>query len=321
MQRLPYFFMFTEARNDAKLRCLSDAQHRTWFNLLCYAAEQPTRGRIDNLPKYIVVVETAGGDEARFDETIDALVRLDIVTFETAEDVTRDKGVTCVTVEFRAFQERNHRKPSDSPEATKQRKAAERARRKGVDIKQDASMSRDVTPRHAPVTPCHAIEERRLEENLKEREKDAGAKPEPKTTPTLAADDPVPVIEPIGKNTASQVSQALLAAEKCYPMRDNLVMIFVPQWLADHEARRVIAAIQAAKERVIAKPESYIPSLLADPTFPREAKPNGRPAPPPQRELKTWVPPVLDESMFDLTPEQEAALARRDALAARGKTV
>ena len=63
------------------------------------------------------------------------------------------------------------------------------------------------------------------------------------------------------------------------------------------------------------KPEAYIRSLLADPTFPREAKPPGRPAPPPQRELKTWVPPVLDDSMFDLTPEQEAALARRDAMA------
>lgn len=105
-----------------------------------------------------------------------------------------------------------------------------------------------------------------------ERENDAGAKPEAKTPPTVVDDDdPVPVIEAIGNNTATQVSQALLAAERCYPMRDNLVLIFVPQWLADHDSRRVIAALQTAKDNNIRKPEAYIRSLLADPTFPREA--------------------------------------------------
>ena len=35
-------------------------------------------------------------------------------------------------------------------------------------------------------------------------------------------------------------------------------------------------------------------------------------APPAKPELKPWVPPVLPDSMFDLTPEEEAILARRE---------
>ena len=34
-------------------------------------------------------------------------------------------------------------------------------------------------------------------------------------------------------------------------------------------------------------------------------------APPAKPELKPWVPPALPDSMFDLTPEEEAILARK----------
>ena len=122
----------------------------------------------------------------------------------------------------------------------------------------------------------------------------------------------MPVDVPIGTNTAKQVRETIWAADQLWPMRDNLVGVCVRQWLSEHTAKRVIAAMQTAKANGIGKPEPYIRSLLADPTFPREA--TGRRTAPPRPaapELKPWVPPVLPDSMFDLTPEEEAILARK----------
>ena len=41
---LNWFRVYHEARNDAKLRSLTDREHRLWFNLLCFASEQASRG-------------------------------------------------------------------------------------------------------------------------------------------------------------------------------------------------------------------------------------------------------------------------------------
>ena len=138
-------------------------------------------------------------------------------------------------------------------------------------------------------------------------------KPQPQSQPTVVDDDdPVPIDGPIGTNTAKQVRETIWAADQLWPMRDNLVGVCVRQWLSEHTAKRVQAAMQTAKANGIGKPEAYIRSLLADPTFPREAT-GRRPAPlrPDPPELKPWVPPVLPDSMFDLTPEEEAILARK----------
>ena len=140
-------------------------------------------------------------------------------------------------------------------------------------------------------------------------------KPEAKTAPTVVDDDdPVPVDldGPIGGNTAKQVRETIWTADQLWPAMDNTVRIVARQWLADHPAKRIIAAMNTAKANGIGKPEPYIRSLLADPTFPREA--TGRrtaPQRPAAPELKPWVPPVLPDSMFDLTPEEEAILARK----------
>ena len=138
-------------------------------------------------------------------------------------------------------------------------------------------------------------------------------KPQPQSQPTVVDDDdPVPIDGPIGTNTAKQVRETIWAADQLWPMRDNLVGVCVRQWLSEHTAKRVQAAMQTAKANGIGKPEPYIRSLLADPTFPREA--TGRRTAPPRPaapELKPWVPPVLPDSMFDLTPEEEAILARK----------
>lgn len=177
--RLPYFWMHTEARNDAKLRMLTAEQHRVWFRLLCYAAEQDRRGTVPVASWSLVAVEVSDGDEALLAETCQRLESLRIIGPEwRAEEGAREIG-------FLNFDRRNERKPSDRPEAAADRKRKERERAKArkdeeaSETPEDGSchaMSRDVTPCHADVTPpsrpCHAVsrdvtdrEEKRREEN------------------------------------------------------------------------------------------------------------------------------------------------------------
>ena len=70
--------LYSEARTDNKLRMLTDAQHRVWFNLLCYAGEQDERGVVA-CDRFLLAVECAGGDEALLAETVALLCRLGIL--------------------------------------------------------------------------------------------------------------------------------------------------------------------------------------------------------------------------------------------------
>jgi hypothetical protein len=149
-----WFRLYVEARNDAKLRSLTDAEHRVWFNLLCFAAEQEERGSVTGVtPRDTnkggvtpgddliwLAVEVASGDTELLETTITKLIRLRILTWD-GDALT-----------FRNFQKRQYTKPSDSPEETRRRKAAERARKKGADIAPIIDMSRGVTPSHATDT-------------------------------------------------------------------------------------------------------------------------------------------------------------------------
>ena len=136
MSGLPWFRMYHEARTDAKLRSLSDAEFRVWFNLLCLAAESDDeRGSVDISDPFILAVEVAGGDEELLSRTCHALSRLKIIN-------QRD-----VTLTFIKFPERQYDKPSDRPEQTSARQRKSRAKRK--ESSQESDVSRDVTPGHA----------------------------------------------------------------------------------------------------------------------------------------------------------------------------
>ena len=186
--------MYTEARNDAKLRCLSDAQFRVWFRLLCYAAEQPIRGRIDDQPKYLVVVETAGGDESLYDETVKLLEQLNIIvshlSHPESHPVTPCHSVTGVTIEFGAFEDRNQRKPADTPERTRDRKARSRKSHRDKVLQKGHTLSHpDVTP----VTPCHTQEQSIAEQNCFA---DAAIPADVKTLPATPDGPPDPAMCP-----------------------------------------------------------------------------------------------------------------------------
>jgi hypothetical protein len=141
---LPWYRMYSEARTDAKLRALSDAEHRVWFHLLCFAAEQDGDGRgcIVGYDDELLAVELCDGDTALLRQTIERLKKLRIL-------IEDENGIT-----FCAFEKRQYDKPSDRPERVRARVAAyrERHRQDGND---------DVTPCNASVSPRNAVQRER----------------------------------------------------------------------------------------------------------------------------------------------------------------
>jgi len=133
VSRLQWFRLYTEARTDRKLDMLTDAEHRVWFSLMCYAFEQTGKKMVvvgDD--REALAVEVARGDEALLVATLAKLVKpLRIVT---------DDGILIAFINGEA---RQYDKPSDMPAETRARQLKSRA-----------------------VTPCHAeapLEESRVE--------------------------------------------------------------------------------------------------------------------------------------------------------------
>jgi len=115
----PWIKLWLEARTDRKLDRLTDAQHRVWFNLLLYAAEQDDRGTFTN--GGMLAIEVSKGRQKALDATIATLLELHII-----EDLGDG------TYAFHAFEERQTRKigkPSDDPEAVAERMRRYRARK------------------------------------------------------------------------------------------------------------------------------------------------------------------------------------------------
>lgn len=125
-----WFKMHCEARTDAKLQILTDKQFRYWFNLLCYAAERQTRGVISDYDIPLLAIEVAGGDEEGLKETLSILEKLKIISIKENE------------ITFINFNKRQYEKPSDQPNAVKERVRKHRA-------KKDSTNFDDVTPCNA----------------------------------------------------------------------------------------------------------------------------------------------------------------------------
>jgi hypothetical protein len=101
--------LWTEARNDGKLRCLSDYEHRIWFRLLCYAAEQEPAGKVRASWK-LLAAECADGDIDRLKSAVTELTSLQLVTLVTG--VTCNENVT--EISFHNFDKRQSKSPSDA---------------------------------------------------------------------------------------------------------------------------------------------------------------------------------------------------------------
>lgn len=158
--RLDWLRIYHEARNDAKLRTLTDSQFRVWFNLLLYASEQPSRGDILDYDLDLLAIEVSNCDTILLEETLERLSRLRIVVSEVG------------FISFSKFLDRQYDKPSDQPEQVKDRVSRHRATKR----------KEDVTPSNAPVTPSNA--ERREEKRREEESIGDTDAPAPETQPT-----------------------------------------------------------------------------------------------------------------------------------------
>lgn len=151
-----WFRVYNDARTDNKLRTLTDAQHRVWFDLLCLASEQhEARGTVPCGNPRVLALEVAHGDVELLDATIAQLVDLDIVTRD-------DDGIT-----FVHWNERQYDRPSDRPDRVRERVQRHREHKTepdGNDLKRDVTpcnaVKRDVTRGNAQRIEEESIEEK-----------------------------------------------------------------------------------------------------------------------------------------------------------------
>lgn len=155
---MQWFKLYVEARNDAKLRSLTDAQFRVWFNLLCYASEQSDRGVIEVENDRLLAIEVAQGDVALLDETCNALQALLVVTCVTSP--LHGRYIT-----FLNFEKRQGVRVTCNAKSSAERVRKHRERKKlGNDETHATGCNDDVTR----VTPVTRLEENREEENRRE---------------------------------------------------------------------------------------------------------------------------------------------------------
>ena len=105
--------MWSEAKNDAKLDALNDAEFRCWFKLLCAASENEPRGEVGIDDPELLALELRVG-VIDLQSALERMKRLRLVVIDD------DSAV------FPSFENRQYRKPSDKPEATRKRKAKQR---------------------------------------------------------------------------------------------------------------------------------------------------------------------------------------------------
>lgn len=145
MSRMPWFRMYSEARNDAKLRALTPSEFVVWFRLLCLSAEHDPRGVIDFLDPELVAIEVG----VNTDELVTSVGRM-----QRLKLVVEDGGY----LYFPAFADRQYDHPSDRPEATRERQRRRREKLRGpvdncLPFPVDNSTIRDVTT----VTSGHEV--------------------------------------------------------------------------------------------------------------------------------------------------------------------
>lgn len=194
MNRMPWFRLYHEARSDAKLRLLADDEHRVWFDLLCFASEQDTRGSIatgdDRFP---LAVEVAHGDIDLLARTVARLVKLRIVT-DSGDRLT-----------FLHFSDRQYDKPSATPERVAERVTRHR---KGV----TAEKSCDETPVKRDETPVLFNTE--LEEELdpeKERRRPGADAPVAAGAAVVAPHKPPKIVAVPKPNKLAEIIDAIKA--------------------------------------------------------------------------------------------------------------
>lgn len=133
MSKMTWFKFHSEFRNDPKIKRLPITERYAFIILLCLASEAETRGIITGLD----------------DEDIAFELEMQPEDWKTLKAKFKTKGFIDFTqgeIFVKNWDKRQYDKPSDHPEATKQRKRLQREREKLAKEQEVTAMSRDVTP-------------------------------------------------------------------------------------------------------------------------------------------------------------------------------
>ena len=148
---MSWFRVYSEIKDDPKMLSLSDSEFRLWINLLALASECPERGAIPPYPRRGLAA-SLHVDELALTAALGTFDSLEMAHFDDDGSVVIDH-----------FLERQYDKPSDYPEATRERKARQRARDNRSPL---TSTTEAVTPESRR---GHAIDKSR-EEEIREEE-------------------------------------------------------------------------------------------------------------------------------------------------------
>ena len=231
--------------NDPKMRrYFTKSERADWVSLLCLASKSKERGVI-----LIPDDEIAYALDLTDDEWQDLCEKL---TERRMIHRREDSAVVLTN-----FSKHQYDKPSDRPEATAERKRAQRSREK----EEQGGMSRDVTRRHA--TDKIRVEEIRLEAAAATREE-----PEPEPIPIAAAagglGDAAAAQIPQGEEYKLSDSDYLSWATTKFPR-----LRYPEMWHTADEKRR-----QATKN-----PDRYVRTFLVDAIAKLPATPSGNSPP------------------------------------------
>jgi hypothetical protein len=138
MAKTPWFRFYSETRTDPKMLMLSDTEFRLWANLLCLANESDERGVIRLRPGVgYPLAALAKALYVEEDTLRAALIKFESVDFSMVE--IGEEGAITIT----HFLERQYDKPSDKPDAVKERVRRFRGQEDGVT---DVECNADETP-------------------------------------------------------------------------------------------------------------------------------------------------------------------------------
>ena len=154
MSKMTWFKLHSDFRNDPKIKRLPIAERYAFIILLCLANESETRGIITGLD----------------DDDIAFELEMQVEDWKTLRSKFKIKGFIDFTQEqilIRNWDKRQYDKPSDHPEATKQRKRLQRQREKLSKTQDVTPMSRDVTP----MSPAR-VDQSRSDQSRSDQEKD-----------------------------------------------------------------------------------------------------------------------------------------------------
>ena len=155
---MTWFKLHSDFRNDPKIKRLPITERYAFIVLLCLASESETRGTITGLD----------------DDDIAFELEMQSEDWQTLKAKFKAKGFIDFTkdqVLIRNWNKRQYDKPSDHPEATKQRKRLQREKIKFSNTEDVTPMSRDVTPMSRTRVDQSRSEESRSEEIREEKEK------------------------------------------------------------------------------------------------------------------------------------------------------